>query len=290
MKILITGGTGFLGRNLVPHLKSHELIFLGRKNTLDQSNIQFIQYDIQEKTIPEVPSQIDLVLHLAAIPSGEANSIEDYFKVNVLGTKNIVNLAKKNSIPRIIFISSTSVYGNWKKEEFLETDELLGKTPYAVSKIQAEQEVINSGLDYCILRVASVFGKDSKSFLYKLVKLSEKGILPYPLNESYKSFIHIDDLVNYLLITIDKKISGIYNLAQTEPVSILKIINLISKNKKIISIPIPSFLNKLETLLRYITGIEIGLKPLFESCIVSTKKSKLYFEYEAEKKILNEFS
>jgi len=292
LRILITGGSGFLGQSLLPLLLNHEIILLGRKKPeiiSNFKNLTYIEHDLRKNTFPNIPEKIDAIIHLAAIASGEAKNTKDYFTTNVLITRNLLKFAKETKIPHFIFASSVSVYGAWKKSPLIESDALLGTSPYAVSKIIAEKEIVESGINFCILRIASVFGNGSKSFISKLENLANKGFLPMAkMTDSNKSFVHIDDLVRFIQIVLEKKVSGIFNIAHKEEIEFNSLIKLLIKNKqkenpnkKIRIVLVPNFVLQLEKFILYIFNKELGLKPLFEQFTVSSDKAKSELGFEA---------
>ena len=160
MQILLTGGAGFIGSHLARKLleKGHNVISvdnfdpfydrkLKAKNLNDLVSFKgFNNYegDIRDKIFLEDVfnrSQIDLVVHLAA-KAGVRPSISDpsgYFDVNVLGTINLLEIMRKQGINKMLFASSSSVYGNNKKTPFSETDNVDNPiSPYAASKKACE--------------------------------------------------------------------------------------------------------------------------------------------------------
>jgi nucleoside-diphosphate-sugar epimerase len=299
LNILLTGGSGFLGRSLIPFLSSHTIYLLGRKfpeQFINLTNLHFLQHDISSESKIVCEEKIDLIIHLAAIASGEGKSEDEYFLTNTLGTQKIIDFAKSANVKKIIFASSVSVYGSsGKKFGILESDSLLGKTAYAKSKIEAEKIVQSSGISFIILRIASVYGKGSKGFIHKLVRLCNKGLAPFPcIKNNKKSFIHISDLTHFIASIIDKNIDGIFNVSNPEEMEYTYLLNSIIKYSKeknnrlaFIKIPLPSFALNLSNVYRKITGKDIGLAPLFEQFTVSSEKAMLEAGFKPEKTILN---
>lgn len=176
MKILITGGAGFLGLHLAKYaqtakkkkiLSPNTKIYLldiasFEKKEYPKKDCHFINADVRQKKILEKifeKTKFDFVVHAAAaLPLWKK---KDIFEVNVLGTKNILQLSLTNKIKRVIFISSTAVYGVPKKHPILETDLLFGVGPYGKSKIEAEKicwHYIKKGLNVTILRPKTFIG------------------------------------------------------------------------------------------------------------------------------------
>jgi nucleoside-diphosphate-sugar epimerase len=167
MKILVTGGSGFLGINLVRHLlnKSHEvrsldLIEFDYEDV--KHKIEIITGDIRDAAVVEKSMDgIDIVIHTAAaLP---LYSPEEIHTTDVIGTRNLLHAAHKNNVQRFIHISSTAVYGIPDHHPLYEDDKLDGVGPYGVAKIEAEKECIKfrkKGMCVPILRPKSFIGPE----------------------------------------------------------------------------------------------------------------------------------
>jgi nucleoside-diphosphate-sugar epimerase len=167
MKILVTGGSGFLGINLIRRLLSenHQVISLDIApfNYPDSSpNLKIIKGDIRNNSVVEKSfNGIDIVIHTAAaLP---LYSKEDIYSTEVKGTRLLLQHAYKNKINRFIHISSTAVYGIPIHHPIYETDNLIGVGPYGKAKIEAEKlclEYRDKGLCIPILRPKSFVGPE----------------------------------------------------------------------------------------------------------------------------------
>jgi len=206
MKILMTGGSGSIGSELIPILLSsgHIVVSLSRRTIgISHSNFKSIQCDLSnlsfengkflykedekvEHFLLENISKIDCILHLAGLPSGEGFILEDYLKQNLYPTQTLVDIAKYFNIPKFIYSSTASVYGeNESLEPSIETDSLNGKSFYAVSKIESEKYVLQSSIpNIVIFRISSVYGRNLKSYINKIIKYYNKSLFPYPLKKN----------------------------------------------------------------------------------------------------------
>lgn len=193
MKILVTGGAGFIGSNLVNSLvkQNHEVTVLddfstGYVENLNNINAKIVPGSILDKKIlDELPINFDGIIHLAARGSVQ-RSLDDplkTFDVNFNGTINILEFARKNNT-YLIFSSSSSVYGanpiNPRQEELMP----LPMSPYAASKLACENAIISYGnsfnLRYTIFRFFNVFGPNQSfnhpyaavipNFIYSILK------------------------------------------------------------------------------------------------------------------------
>ena len=147
-KILaVTGGAGFLGCHLCNELsKKYDKIYVIdiepiKKNEYPKNIIAFRQDIRDHKNLVKIFSKVDEVIHAAAaLPLWKK---KDIFSTNVKGTKSVLDAAIKNNIKKVVFISSTSVYGIPKKHPIYETDPVVGVGPYGESKIRAEKLCID---------------------------------------------------------------------------------------------------------------------------------------------------
>jgi len=174
MKFLVTGGAGFIGSNIVEELlkrnydvKVIDNFSTGKRDNLTEfgNNIELIEGDIRSfHIVQEAVKDVDVILHLAALPS-VPRSINDPItsnEVNVVGTLNILEASKLTNVKRVVFASSSSVYGDnptLPKEEKMIPNPL---SPYAVSKLAGEKycQVFTRiyGLETICLRYFNVFG------------------------------------------------------------------------------------------------------------------------------------
>lgn len=165
MKVLVTGGAGFLGLHLASYLtkKRFDLTLVDiqkfdRKEYKENYNLQIC--DIREKRkLDRIVKGQNIIIHAAAaLPLWKR---EDIFSTNVKGTKNVLELVKKYKIKRMIYISSTAVYGIPKKHPIFENDPRIGVGPYGKTKIISEDlcfDAIKNGLNVTIIRPKTFVG------------------------------------------------------------------------------------------------------------------------------------
>jgi len=226
MRILLTGGAGYIGSVLIPELlKKYDVRvidnltygYYGITPYLGDLNFEFIRGDIRDsKAIQSVLKGVDFVIHLAAIvgyPACKANP-KLANEINYLGTTNLVKQCK---VP-IIFSSSGSNYGNIKGACNEETV-LSPLTEYGLSKVKAEKEIQKSS-DYIIYRFSTGFGLSPRirldllinDFLFRAMKAKELIIYE---KEYWRSFIHVKDMARSLIFSIEnfeKMNHEIYNI------------------------------------------------------------------------------
>lgn len=215
IKILITGGAGYIGSVLVPELlKEHKVRVLdnltygyhGILPHLGNPNLEFIKGDVRNiEDIKGSLIDIDLIIHLAAIvgyPACKAKPDLAY-DINYIATKNLVEFS---SVP-IIFASTGSNYGNVENVCSEETS-LTPLTEYGLSKLKAEMEVQKSS-DYIIYRFSTGFGLSPRlrldllinDFLFKA--MNDKELIIYE-KDYWRSFIHVKDMAQSLIFAVEK--------------------------------------------------------------------------------------
>jgi len=263
--ILVTGGAGYIGSHISYLLndKGYKVIILdnlstGFKKLIDKRSI-FINADINnKKQLNKIFNKycIYAIYHFAAcvsVPESQ-KKISKYFNTNVLGTKNLLENVIRKKIQFFIFSSTCSVYGTPKKNIVLEKDPKLPESNYGITKLLAEQLIINYinkyKLKYSILRYFNVIGSDYKlrtGQLYSGPLL--KNIVQNIINKNYKISVHgndystrdgtcirdyidINDLSNihYLALKkLEKSKSFIINCGYNQGYTVLEIIKYFEK-------------------------------------------------------------
>jgi len=230
MSILVTGGDGFIGSSLIKELG--EVINVDIKSGIDIRN-----KDELEKVFSE--NKIDTIYHLAAIP-GVRYSLENpsiYIETNITGTANVLELAKKYNVKKIIFASSSSVYGNLSTP-FIESAKLSQISVYAATKRAGEvlMETYHNiyGIDITILRFFTVYGPNGRKdmAIYGFTDKIMKGKEIEVFNEGNLSrdFTYIDDVVSALVSCLDKKLGfEIINIGTGVKTNVLELIRIIEK-------------------------------------------------------------
>lgn len=212
-KLLLTGGCGFVGKNIKPILeKTYRVTSCGRNTGND------IAVDIAN-SIPELPERYDIILHAC----GKAHSnpqtdeeIQEFFNVNSQGTKNLCFALEKVGLPEsFIFLSSVCVYGCDTGEMIDESYPLDGATPYAKSKIEAEEYLekwcAEHGVILSILRPALLVGSNPPGNLGAMIKGIKSGrYMSIAGGKARKSVMMVDDIAN--LVPLTATVGGIYNI------------------------------------------------------------------------------
>jgi len=240
-KLLFTGASGFLGYNIRPILeKTYDVHTIGLTDDDD------IKYNIA-KDVPPINTHYDIVLHAAGkahtVPKTEAEK-QLFFNVNYQGTVNLCKALEKAGTPKtLIFISTVAVYGCEYGELIDETHPLNGESPYAKSKIMAEEYLTEwcakNGVVLSILRPSLLAGKNAPGNLGAMVKGIKNG---YYMNiaggKVIKSILMAEDIARLLPLLEEK--GGVYNVCDTRQPSFGEISMSVAKQLgkgKPISIP-----------------------------------------------------
>jgi len=227
MKILVTGGAGFIGSHIAEYLvqRGDDVTVLDNLNTGRKENlakisgkINFVNGDIRDyKLLEKLVNDTTSVFHEAALASVQQsfNMKDEYIDVNVNGTENIFKLAKEYGF-KVVYASSASVYGNPKKIPIKEDDYRKPINPYAQTKLDDEylaKKYSEVGVKVIGLRYFNVFGKRQSKEYAGVIKLFLQRIHQ---NKSPKingdglqtrDFVHIDDVVKANVLAMDSDIN-----------------------------------------------------------------------------------
>ena len=241
MKIVITGGAGFIGSNLAEELaKKHEVVIIDDLSTGRVENVEALDLELVRGSItdPDLLREnfrgVDYVFHQAALPSVQ-RSIEDPVlanEVNICGTLNVLVAARDADVKKVIYASSSSVYGDTPelpKREDMKPDP---KSPYAVAKLAGEYycKVFNEiyGLKTVALRYFNVYGprqdpsSDYAAVIPKFANLILAGKEPiiYGDGEQTRDFTFVRDVVQANVLAMESDATGVFNVATGTRISI----------------------------------------------------------------------
>ena len=237
MKIIVTGGAGFVGSHLIELLvsKKHFPIIIDNLNSGIYSNIKkfvdfkkakFIKCDIRNfKKVMQIP-KVDAVIHLAAIASVVESIDNPIFvnNVNVNGTLNILEFCRKKKIKKLVFTSSAAIYGDYEKN-ITEISPTIPTTVYGSTKLTGEQycKIYSNlfGINTTILRPFNIYGpRQNNSYAGVISKFMDrlndnKSPIIFGDGKQTRDFIHVCDVANafYLALMYKKKKFDVFNLA-----------------------------------------------------------------------------
>jgi nucleoside-diphosphate-sugar epimerase len=238
--ILLTGSSGFIGKNLLRKLVSSNFFVyaIGRKKpNFRHINFKFIKYDLKKKIILKKISKIQCIIHTAAISPENKITERKMLKYNFLTTKNIIDYAIKNKILKFIFLSSISIYGKIDEPTLSENTRIKNPSAYGLSKLKNEEYIKKSNLSSISIRLPGVVGKLSKrNLLTRILKSKKKIINAYNKNKLFNNVIHVDNLSNFIIELCNKKFKRgniPVLVSSTKPIHFKKVMDILAKKKKI---------------------------------------------------------
>ena len=250
MKYLVTGGAGFIGSHITKELvkQGDSVIVIDNLNTGKEKNLESIRNKIEfvkasildNELLEKITRDVDGVFHQAALASvpESFSRPEEYYNVNVNGTENILKLALKNNF-KIVYASSSSVYGNPEKIPIKESDKKNPINPYAETKLKKEELAIKyskMGVSVIGLRYFNVFGKgQSKEYAGVLKLFLEKvqNELAPKINgdgSQSRDFVYVEDVVNANIMSMKSQIKHeFFNVGTNSSITILDLAKTIIK-------------------------------------------------------------
>ncbi len=226
-RYLVTGGSGFLGINLIRYLmeRGHYVRSLDKEpfDYPEKDQIDHVLGDIRDRDMMDsVTEGMDVVIHCAAaLPLYPP---EEIYTTDVEGTRIVMEMAHKHKVDRAVHISSTAVYGIPDHHPLVETDKLIGVGPYGEAKVQAEEvclEFVEKGMCIPIIRPTSFIGPERLGVFALFYDWAKDGH-GFPMigsgNNRYQ-FLDVEDLCDaiYICATGDKKkVNDIFNIGAKE--------------------------------------------------------------------------
>ena len=244
MKYVVTGGAGFIGKNIVKLLikQNHEVevvdnLHSGKISNLEEikDKIKFHNCDILDfKKMEEICKDVDGVFHQAALTVVQESYTkkEEYHRVNVKGTENIFSLAKKNNF-KVVFASSSSIYGNTNSIPIKENFDRNPINPYGQTKLDDEylaEKFWGMGVNIIGLRYFNVFGKDQNisyagvitKFLERILKNEAPQI--FGMGNQIRDFVFVEDVAQANIDGMEKDTKkGFFNVGSGTTISIKEI-------------------------------------------------------------------
>jgi len=244
--ISITGATGFVGKNLVSYLNSENIL----THSVSRAELaRIISFENSET-----------IIHLAgkAHDLKKTSNADEYYQVNFELTKKLYDAFLRSDAKKFIFVSSVKAAADVVEDILDEHTKPNPQTHYGKSKLMAEEYIQNQplpiGKSFYILRPCMIHGPGNKGNLNLLYQFVKKGI-PYPLAafQNKRSFLSVDNLCFLIkaIITDNNVPSGIYNVADDQPLSTTMVVNVLARSmgKK------PSFWNISKSLINKVARI-----------------------------------
>lgn len=250
--ILITGGLGFIGSHIAEELLDNNKVIIvdnlstGKIENLknpQHENLTLIKEDINNLNLDELLENIDYIFHLSAMASVPL-SIDNPLQCNeqnLTSTIKLLNSAKNKNVKKIIFSSSSAVYGDNTNMPLKETEQPMPKSPYAASKASCELYMKafydSFGLNYASLRYFNVFGpkQDENSqyasvipnFISCILKNEQPTI--YGDGTQTRDFIYVEDVVKANIAACESDFNGILNIASGKKTSINQLYEIVKE-------------------------------------------------------------
>lgn len=234
--VLVTGAKGFIGAGLCRFLNESSFNVRILSHSALASDEQGFRMDLAVDECPlGLCADIDTVFHLAGLAHDVAENLFDeaqYWRVNVEGTRKLLEAAKQAGVKRFIFFSSVKAVGDCEQQPMDEAVEIPADGVYGQSKYAAEQLVLQGGYvpHPVVIRPSMVYGNTEKGNLPRMIKAIQRGLFP-PLPETHnrRSMVHVDDVVQAALLAAgNSKAAGqIYIVADDNYYSTRQIVNWI---------------------------------------------------------------
>jgi len=234
-KILITGGTGFIGSNLIKSLNSgNDIVNIGRNKNLRCDNIF---WDLQGNLDDLLLNNVDIIIHCASIVGNDSTNKSDYIDINVKSTLELLEFSIKNKVKKFILISTGGVYG-YSKKVLDENDICNPGEIYSLSKYFSEKvcELYKDKLSIVILRMFFPYGERQKSRLISNLFndiLEKKEIMLSKNGQPIINPVHIIDVVNIIKNIIKNDLNGTFNICGNEFFSIEQLCRKIALLEKV---------------------------------------------------------
>lgn len=253
MKILITGGAGFIGSHLVSQLVSlgHRVSIIdnlesGKTNNLNPviKKIKIINANIRDESIIKKATKVDVIFHLAGkitVLNSFAHK-KEFEEVNVKATFNLLDQALKNKVKKFVFASSAAVYGNNIHIPLCENDAKNPISPLGQTKLKAEEHCQifrEKGLDTTILRFFNVYGKNQNLSFDNIISGSIDRIthnqapIVYGDGKQTRDFIYIEDVVRACIKSLNQNSKHfIFNIGTGKETSINELLKNIFHSRR----------------------------------------------------------
>ena len=219
--ILITGASGFVGRNLIRHIEpasNVRCLVRDSSSTNGLEGCELVKGDITDiDSLVKATKGVSAVIHLVAALG--AASYEENYRIHVTGAKNLIEACKTNGVNRIVVASSVATLADRKSD-------------YGVTKAMADELFLKSGLDVTILKPDFIYGPDGKGFLTLVNVIKNSRFVPIIGNGHYRRQpVHVDDVAAAIFKSLDNKAIGkTYVVASKEPIEFDTMVDMIMKS------------------------------------------------------------
>ncbi len=255
MNVLVTGGAGFIGSNLAERLldqgrtvtiidnfdDGYDPAIKRRNLAAIAPHVRLVEGDIRDPSaVARALEGVEVVAHLAA-RAGVRPSLEDpstYIDINIQGTQSLLDGMHERGVGRIVYASSSSVYGARHDGPFLESDSLAPVSPYAATKLAGEllchAAVRNRGIQASCLRLFTVYGPRQRPemaiHLFVRRALASEPIHRFGSGLSRRDYTFVSDIVGGITAAIEQPRDwGVYNIGNGQPITLNELLEAISE-------------------------------------------------------------
>jgi len=295
-KVLVTGGTGFIGSYIVKELVEKNYRVRATKRSTSKfpfyippqvfEKIEWVEADILDiVSLEEAMENVDIVIHSAAMVSFHKSDKKQVYKVNVEGTANVVNTALEKNVSKLIYVSSVAALGRSQTgnhvDEEKKWEDNKNNSHYAISKHRAEIEVwrgTGEGLNAVIVNPSTVLGYgDWNNSSCRIFKSIYDGFPWYTMG--INGFVDIEDVAKMIVLLMKSDITDQRFIINGDNWSFQQLFNAIADgfNKKHPKLRATQFLGNLAREMEWIKSIFSGEKPLLTKESARIAHSRTYF-------------
>lgn len=268
---LVTGGAGFIGSHLVDALVERGLRVVvvdiaTPKDDIKNSKAEYVKFDIREKGLLGVFMEHlpDVVFHLAAHIDDRVSVTDPALdaKQNILGSINVFECAKESKVKKLLFASTSVVYGNAAKPPFTEKTVPKPMTPYAISKLTGERYLNfyfhQYGIPYVALRIGNVYGprQDGSKESGAVAIFTNKLLANEPpfMNDdglTVRDYVFVDDVVSAFLAALETPVVGVFNVATGVGHNTHRVYDLVARavGTQIVPLPRPQVRDAIKSVI-----------------------------------------
>jgi nucleoside-diphosphate-sugar epimerase len=237
--LLVTGASGFVGSSLLASYPATRprigLVRPGRAGAAHPGLSYRTLGSWTEEALTRAFHGVDAVVHAASVVHHPGATEAEYARFNVEGTRSLVQACKLAGVKRLVFLSTIKVYGEEPGAGVLdESTPVVGDSPYARTKIEAEQLVLaagaEGGLSTAVLRLCPVFGRGDKSNVQAMIRAIDRRRFVLPGGgHNRKSIVHISTVTEVARAAVDSAAKGIFLVADTEAPSMRELADIMAR-------------------------------------------------------------
>lgn len=307
-KVLVTGGTGFLGAYIIQELIERGFMVRGLRRTAKlpffipaniMNQVEWVEGDILDVvSLEEAMDGVDAIIHAAAKVSFDPKEKNELFHINIDGTANMVNMALDKGVPRFVHISSVAALGRTANGDHVNEDKKWQaskmNTQYAISKYNAEREVwrgMGEGLDVVVLNPSTILGYGDWNTSSCAIFKNSFRELPWYTN-GVNGFVDVRDVARAAVLLMQSGISAERFIISGDNWSFRQLLNTIADgfHKKKPTREASPFMGEIAWRVERFKSLFSGKKPLLTQQSARVAQSRTYFDHQKLLKALPDFT